>query len=186
MSPDFDFFEPFLSEIEAQQLFDELDDIPWRTDTIQIFGKSHPIPRLQQWFGDRSYTWSGIKMDPIPWESLLLQIKKKIEKKAQLEEGYFNSCLVNLYRDGQDCVGWHADDEPEFGRNPTIASLSLGAARDFLFRRKDDHSAKVKLRLTNGSLLVMRGDCQEEWHHSLPRRKGVSRARINCTFRRVL
>lgn len=174
----------FLSRPEADAALAELRSaVAWRQDTIRIFGKVHPVPRLQQWFGDPglSYRWSGIAMDPMPWTPLLSALRNRIEEATGKRP---NSVLANLYRDGNDTVGWHADDEPELGPNPFIASLSLGAERDFVLRRRvRDGRADVSLALPHGSLLVMQGPTQANWLHSLPRRKKVAADRINLTFR---
>lgn len=174
----------FLSRPEADAALAELRSVVgWRQDTIRIFGKVHPVPRLQQWFGDPglSYRWSGIAMDPVPWLPTLSALRGRIEEATGKRP---NSVLANWYRNGNDTVGWHADDEPELGLNPFIASLSLGADRDFVLRRRvRDGQADVPLALRHGSLLVMQGPTQTNWIHSLPRRKKVSADRINLTFR---
>ena len=109
-----------------------------------------------------------------------------LDRINQACDARFNGCLLNLYRNGEDRMGWHADDEPELGPQPVIASISLGAARDFRLRRKDRSTAPFNLRLAHGSLLCMGGDTQAHWQHSLPRRTRVTTPRINLTFRRVL
>ncbi len=175
----------FLAAKEAAALFAQLHEVvPWRHDTIRVYGREHPLPRLQQWFGDpeRSYTWSGIEMQPLPWTPVLRVLRDRV---ADAVGAAFNSVLLNLYRNGHDTVGWHADDEPELGSTPTIASVSLGAERDFALRRKDRAGDSVVVPLPPGSLLVMSGATQANWQHALPRRKRVQRARINLTFRHV-
>jgi len=156
--------------------------VPWRQDQIRVYGKTHDLPRLQQWYGDSgtTYTWSGIKMDPLPWSPELEDVRTKIEA---LTGWRANSVLLNYYRNGKDTVGWHADDEPELGTDPTIVSLSLGADRDFLLRPKGDRSGeKIKISLEDGSLLVMSGETQTNWEHCLPRRSFAGE-RVNATFR---
>lgn len=161
--------------------------VDWRRDEIRVFGRSHPIPRLHQWYGDAgtTYRWSGLTMRALPWLPPLQDIRACVERATGAR---FNSVLVNLYRDGRDSMGWHADDEPELGERPVIASLSLGATRDLLLRRKarQPRERPRRIALSHGSLLVMRGDTQEGWQHSLPRRKRVDEPRINLTFRYVL
>ena len=174
----------FMNTPSAWSMLERLTaDIPWRQDTIRMFGKTHNVPRLQQWFGDDglTYTWSGIEMDPAPWPSSLLEVRAEVEKQAETQ---FNSVLANLYRDGDDVVGWHADDEPELGPDPVIASVSLGAERDFVLRhnRRND-VPNVTITLPHGSLLVMSDGTQRNWQHTLPRRKRIDTPRLNLTFR---
>ncbi|MFT4628280.1 MAG: alkylated DNA repair dioxygenase AlkB [Myxococcota bacterium] len=160
-------------------------EIPWRQDCIRIFGKEHPLPRHQQWFADDGlvYTWSGIRMVPAPWTPTLLDIRRRLQQDTGV---YYNTVLANLYRDGHDTVSWHADDEPELGECPLIASLSFGAERDFLLRHRERTDLdRVCVSLSHGSLLLMGGATQRFWEHSLPRRKRVTAPRINLTFRRV-
>lgn len=174
----------FLDSASATSYFNELvSTIPWRQDQIRVFGKKHDLPRLQQWYGEPGtvYIWSGVKMTPEPLTPALTRLKSLIE----LTTGNtFNSLLANLYRNGDDTVGWHSDDEPEFGELPIIASLSLGASRDFVLRHKHRSDiSTLKISLTSGSLLVMSGDTQENWQHAVPRRATVKSPRINLTLR---
>ena len=129
-----------------------------------------------------NYTYSGIPCEPNPWNKGLSWLKEKAE---ELAEHQFNSALLNWYRDGSDTLSWHADDEKELGKNPTIASVSLGETRDFILRKKDDHSCKLKFALSHGSILIMKGELQEHWQHSVPARKRVDKSRINITFRKI-
>jgi alkylated DNA repair dioxygenase AlkB len=141
---------------------------------------------LQQWFGDAglNYTWSGIRMEPLPWTSILDEIRSRAEEAAKER---FNTVLLNLYRTGDDTVAWHSDDERALGPTPIIASVSLGAERDFVLRHRDrDDVEEVKIVLPHGSLLLMQGKTQAMWKHALPRRRGVTSERINLTFRRVV
>jgi alkylated DNA repair dioxygenase AlkB len=159
--------------------------VPWRQDTIKFYGKEHPLPRLQQWFGDAglTYTWSGIAMKPEQWTTDLLSIKSKVEEVARET---FNTVLVNFYRNGNDTVSWHSDDEKALGPRPIIASVSLGAEREFVLRHKTRKDlAPVPILLTHGSVLLMSGDTQREWEHTLPRRKLIADGRINLTFRKI-
>jgi alkylated DNA repair dioxygenase AlkB len=162
----------------------QFKNIRWKQDSISLFGKRSPLPRLTSWYGDsgKPYTYSGIRSTPNEWNKGLLYIKQKVEACAGVE---FNSVLLNWYRDGQDKISWHADDEVELGRNPVIASVSFGATRDFLIRNKDDHKLKLSFPLRHGSLLVMAGELQHHWQHSVPPRKLVSESRFNLTFRRI-
>jgi alkylated DNA repair dioxygenase AlkB len=175
----------FLSNQEAEAFFVALRrEVPWRQDRIKFYGKEHPLPRLQQWYGDPqlAYTYSGIRMTPEPWSPLLLSLKQRVEATSKSS---LNTVLLNLYRDGNDTVSWHADDEPELGPTPVIASVSLGATRDFVLRHKTRKELEVTIALQHGSLLVMAGETQSHWRHSLPRRKGRVGERINLTFREV-
>jgi alkylated DNA repair dioxygenase AlkB len=148
---------------------------------IVVYGKEHPQPRLTAWYGPVSYTYSNLQWGARELPSALL---KSLQEKVEAHVGCkLPTMLANLYRDGSDRIGWHADDEPLFGDDPVIASLSFGAARDFKMRRKVDHKEKLSFALTDGSLLVMPAGTQREWEHSLPKRARVSEPRINLTFR---
>lgn len=177
----------FMPPEPAQALFTRLlNEVPWHQDKIRVYGKTHDVPRVHQWYGDEgsTYSWSGVHMRPLPWTPLLTDVKDRVERQIGQR---FNSVLVNLYRDGNDSVGWHADDEPELGECPCIASVSLGAVRDFVIRPKEKAkrpAETVKIELPHGSLLFMYGYTQANCEHSLPKRKGVG-PRINLTFRRV-
>lgn len=169
---------------DCEQMFATLAaEIAWRQDSATIFGRHHLLPRLTAWYGDpgKTYRYSGISMEPLPWTPTLRQIKAAIETIAQVE---FNSVLLNFYRHGQDSMGWHSDDEPELGPNPVIGSVSFGGCRRFLLRHKTDQSiSKVEVHLTNGSLLLMQGPTQHFWQHHVPKTKRHVDPRINLTFR---
>ena len=173
----------FFSNIEANKYFNLLKkEIQWRKDNIKIFGKIYPQPRLTALYANnnKSYSYSNIKMQPITFTPTLFDIKSKIEKRLNSQ---FTSCLLNLYRNGQDSNGWHADNEKELGLNPVIASLSLGAERVFHMKHRNDKKEKLKINLTNGSLLVMRGKTQHHWLHQIPKTRKKVEERINLTFR---
>ncbi|MCH4823488.1 alpha-ketoglutarate-dependent dioxygenase AlkB [Gramella lutea] len=157
----------------------------WRHDKIKMFGKEIYQPRLSQFFGEsnKDYTYSGLKMNPVTFTKDLEEIRKKCNKTTNIN---FNVCLANLYRDGSDSMGWHADDEKELGKNPTIASVSLGAERMFHFKHKFIKTARYKIKLKHGSLLIMKGTTQEFWKHQLPKTKRQVGPRINLTFRKIL
>lgn len=159
-------------------------NIQWKQDIIKLYGKTIPLPRLTAWYGDggKSYTYSGITSMPNEWNKGLLYLKEKIESFVGVE---FNSVLLNWYRDGEDYLNWHADDEKELGLNPVIASINFGETRDFLIRKNDDHAKKLSIPLTHGTLLLMRGELQHHWQHCVPKRKGVRGSRFNLTFRRI-
>ena len=167
---------------QAWSLYEQLLAlIDWRQDTITVYGKAHLTPRLSCWMGDpwMSYRYSNHTMLPVPWSALVLQIKEQVESNTNQR---FNSVLLNYYRDGQDSNSWHSDDEPELGDDPIIASLSLGASRDFQLRHKTKNHLKHTLALENGSVLLMRGGTQTHWQHQLPKRAHAE-GRINLTFR---
>ncbi len=182
---DIKYLPNFVDAVEAEAWFQFLlQDITWRQDVITVYGKRHLTPRLSCWMGETwmSYRYSQHTMSPCPWQELPMQIKKRVEAASN---EHFNSVLINYYRDGRDSNGWHSDDEPELGPNPSIASLTLGAARDFQLREKSDHSNKLVFNLAPGSLLLMRGTTQSRWQHQVPKRKHAE-ARINLTFRQML
>src|SRR5260221_11733714 len=142
-------------------------EIPWRQENILVWGKLYSQPRLVAWYGDSGsdYTYSGIKLPPIPWTDLLLDIKNRVETLTAMN---FNSVLLNYYRDNRDSMGFHSDDEPELGRGPVIASVSLGEERTFIMKHKVNKRAKpVRIRLASGRLLLMKGQTQHHWKHGI-------------------
>ena len=159
-------------------------NIRWKQQSLKMFGRQIDLPRLTAWYGDvgASYSYSGIESEPEPWNDALLYLKRKIES---CTENSFNSVLLNWYRDGEDHLSWHSDDEPELGKNPVIASASFGAPRDFLLRRINNRKQKLIIPLVHGSLLVMSGALQHHWEHSIPKRKRIDSPRFNLTFRNV-
>lgn len=177
-------FKQFYPPDQAEYLLTELlNKLPWQEEKIFIFGKWVKVPRLMCWFGDpeAEYTYSGVKHTPLPWTPELLLMKAAIEQHCQHQ---FNSVLANLYRDGQDSMGCHADNEKELGLNPVIASLSLGDERVFkLHHNKKKHH--LDLILGSGDLLLMAGTLQHHWVHSIPKTKKPKSSRINLTFRLV-
>lgn len=174
----------FIPQDEADRLYDYfVKNINWKGGTIQIFGKIHDIPRKQAYFADQGldYGYSGKRLNTQDWDEEVLKLKEQLNTSFNIE---LNACLLNLYRDGKDSNGWHADDEAELGKNPVIASISLGEERDFLIKHKETGDSK-KLLLEHGSLLIMGGAMQHHWKHALPKRKKVVNPRVNLTFRRV-
>ena len=174
-----------MSYHEANQLFDTLKkNIIWEKQKIKLYGEVHDVPRLTAWYGDpnKSYIYSGIKLNTNPWNAALLKIREKIEKISKIK---FNSVLLNLYRSGSDSVSWHSDDEPELGRNPVIGSLSLGETRQFQMKHKFNRDLKQKILLQHGSFLLMRGKTQHHWLHQIPKRNNLKGERINLTFRLI-
>ena len=161
-----------------------ISEVRWRSDVIRLFGRDVPIPRLTAWYGDqgRVYTYSGIRLEPLTWTPLLADLRDRAGAAAGTS---FNSVLANLYRNGSDSVGWHADDEPELGIDPVIASLSFGATRSLQMRRRDGtHRAVVDLR--DGDLMVMQGLAQALWMHRVPKVSREVGPRVSLTFRSVL
>lgn len=171
------FFER--SDIYLERLFSE---VQFSQNQMRIWGKEVTLPRLECWYGESEYTYSGMTLKPHPWSSTVLEIKNQIEN---LLHESFNSCLVNLYRNGDDYVGPHADDEKELGKNPVIASVSFGASRKFLMKHRLEKQMKHELLLHSGDLLVMKGEFQHSWTHSLPKMKKELNPRINLTFRKI-
>lgn len=176
----------WLTSEESQTLFESLrQNVAWEQSTIKLYGKTVKIPRLNAWYGDPGcrYEYSGRSFEPQPWLPELEKLRQNLEKNTTYR---FNSVLVNCYRDGNDSVGWHSDDEPELGRNPVVASISLGAEREFQLRhRHNSDRDKCKLNLTDGSLLLMAGELQHYWHHQIPKTRRPVGERINLTFREI-
>tara|TARA_R110000782_G_scaffold182437_6_gene272739 strand:- start:85443 stop:86054 length:612 start_codon:yes stop_codon:yes gene_type:complete len=161
-------------------------DIPWRQESITLFGKTHLQPRLLCWMGDEgcAYRYSGRSFAPEPWHGHVAALRERVETLAQAR---FNSVLLNLYRNGSDSMGFHADDEPELGERPVIASVSLGAERIMHFRHRHDRGISAqRVALVDGSLLIMRGDMQANWKHAIPKTRQAIGPRVNLTFRRIV
>lgn len=158
------------------------EDVPWEVHRIRMFGRQVDSPRLSCWMGDPAarYRYSGTEFVPQPWHPALLPLRDQL---AAFCGHAFNSVLLNRYRDGDDGMGWHSDNEPELGPAPVIASLSLGAGRRFLLRRRDDHAKKAEVLLDHGDLLVMGGQTQRLYQHSLPKSARPLAERLNLTFR---
>ena len=178
-------YRQFFSAEDGHLFYQELSSgLEWSQDQLQIGGRQIPIPRLQCWVGDAeaNYGYSGIQLTPRPFTDLLHLIKERVEFASQCE---FNSVLANLYRDGQDSVGWHSDDEPELGANPKIASVSLGGTRRFGLKPKTGSSGLVHIDLHNGDLLIMAGKTQHYWRHQIAKTRKPSKPRINLTFRKI-
>ena len=175
----------FFNEEEANIILKTLyQEINWQQDIIKIFGKTHAVPRLQAFYGNEGfdYSYSNIKLKTNLWTPTLLNIKAKVEAFCQHT---FTSVLANLYRNGQDSNGWHADDEAELGKNPVIASLSFGAVRKFQLKNKEDKNIKQKVDLAHGSLLLMKGGTQHYYKHQLSKTAKKVDKRINLTFRKI-
>ena len=161
-----------------------LNDLNWEKGFIKIFGKTHQIPRLQSWYADNGieYTYSGKKLKRHNWNETLIEIKGEIEKITSFK---FNSVLANLYRDENDSIGLHSDNEKELGINPVIASLSLGESRDLYFKHKNIKKS-LNIPQKNGQLIVMHGETQKYWKHEIKKTKKLKKPRINLTFRNII
>lgn len=186
------FIHNWLSQSEADEYFHRLRaNTAWEQSTITIAGRAVLIPRLNAWYGDAgmSYRYSGTRFEALPWTSEIAQLRTKAQETAGQFCGpvqfTINSALLNLYRDGNDSVGWHADNEPELGPEPQIASVSLGATRRFVLKHRRKKEQKLELELTSGSLLLMLGDLQRHWLHAVPKTRKPVGQRINLTFRQV-
>lgn len=185
--PDADvrYYPEFFGREKADELFSVLRrDTQWQQDEMTVFGKTHPQPRLTAFYGKegRPYSYSGIAMYPHAWTSPLIFIKDEIQEVCPAP---FTSVLLNLYRDGKDSNGWHADNEKELGRDPVIASVSLGAGRWFQLRHNAKRECRQKIFLEHGSLLIMAGATQRFWKHQIPKTATDIGERINLTFRMV-
>jgi alkylated DNA repair dioxygenase AlkB len=179
--------EGFLSPMAAASALAALrETVPWRQEHVVLFGRRIAQPRLSCWMGDdgATYTYSGASFEPAPWVPAVSDVRARVEAATGQR---FNSVLLNLYRDGADSMGFHADDEPELGPAPVIGSVSLGASRRFVLRPKKrrGEAPAMRLSLDDGSLLVMRGETQRFWVHGVPKEPRVDAARVNLTFRRI-
>lgn len=158
------------------------DAVTWEQTRVRAFGKMYPTPRLTAWYGGASYTYSGIRHEPAAAPPVVEALRARLSADLGVE---FNSVLCNLYRGGRDSVAWHSDDEPELGREPVIASVSLGASRVFQVRSRGDIRRVWTVRLDHGDLLVMRGHSQRDYEHRVPKCR-CDDPRVNLTFRRIV
>jgi alkylated DNA repair dioxygenase AlkB len=175
----------FFSSEEAQMLFERFEnELAWKHQSIQIFGKEVMQPRLTAWYADAGlhYTYSGRKHEPEPWHPALLELRHRLSASFNIP---LNSVLANYYRQGSDSMGWHSDDEPELGKEPGIVSVSLGEKRRFLIRRRQDFKSKWEISAEHGSVLFMNGRSQHDYQHAIPKEARVKAARINLTFRYI-
>jgi alkylated DNA repair dioxygenase AlkB len=180
------YYPDFFTKSRADQIFSELQNgLQWKQEPIWMFGKQVMQPRLTSLYGnpDQPYGYSGIKMDPLAWTPVLLAIKRQIQNLTGVD---FTHVLCNYYRDGQDSMGWHRDNEPILGKNPCIASVTFGATRLFQLRDYFSKKEKIELPLSHGSLLVMTEESQHYWEHQIPKTKKPLGPRINLTFRKLL
>jgi alkylated DNA repair dioxygenase AlkB len=177
------YYPHFFDQKVADDIFSQLKtDIPWQQDNITVFGKTHLQPRLTALFGNdgKPYSYSNIKMQPHSWTLLLQKIKSYVESVSEVN---FTTVLLNLYRDGKDSNGWHADNEKELGNNPIIASVSFGTERIFQLKHNTIPELKQNIVLEHGSLLLMKGTTQHFWKHQIPKTMKPIGSRINLTFR---
>ena len=151
----------------------------WRCDVVTVWGKQHPQPRLTAWHGEAAYAYSGLTLAPQPFTPLQHALREAVEAASGHR---FNSVLLNYYRDGRDSMGMHSDNEAELGPNPTIASVSFGATRTFVLQHKTGKQ-RIKIALTDGSLLLMAGSLQHHWVHGIPKIARFAGPRVNLTFR---
>jgi alkylated DNA repair dioxygenase AlkB len=176
----------FIDYGKSIELFDNLKKVvQWEQESLWIAGKERQVPRLVAWYGEpeAKYRYSGRLHQPMSWIEPLDSLRKSLENELKTT---FNSVLCNLYRNGQDSMGWHADDEKELGAEPVIASVSLGASRYFHLKHKTESKMRHKILLTSGSLLIMKGTTQQFWLHQVPKEPKVTQPRINLTFRQII
>lgn len=163
-----------------------LTELPWQSDVVTLFGKTHITSRQIVWMGDSTYQYSGHSRQALAWTDTVQHLKHYVEQQL-FNIGIhtnFNSCLLNYYPSGDDGMGYHADDEKELGHQPVIASLSLGATRKFVLKHKKTQE-KVELSLESGQLIVMHGDTQKFWKHTVTKTKTVLDGRVSLTFRKM-
>jgi alkylated DNA repair dioxygenase AlkB len=176
------FYPAFFSKAESDLYLKTIkENIEWKQESMNMYGKQVNFPRLTAWYGDndKPYSFSGITLEPKSWSKELIAIKEKIEPISKV---VFNSVLLNLYRSGNDSISWHTDAEKELGINPVIASVNFGATRKFQLRHIHTKE-KLEIELTHGSLLIMQGELQHYWQHQVPKTSKVVDERINLTFR---
>lgn len=180
-----DFLPHWLDAATADLWLTELSaQTPWQQPQVQLYGRHYPVPRLVAWYGDAeaSYRYSGLTHQPLPWTPLLAEIRARLVEAVGQP---LNGVLLNYYRDGNDSMGWHSDDEVELGANPLVASLNLGGTRRFDLRRKGQSRIEHSLVLNHGSLLVMSGPTQHYWQHQVAKTRSACAPRLNLTFRLI-
>lgn len=176
----------FLAQLELRLPNDEIlallvAETAWRSEVITLWGKQYPQPRLTAWHGEKTYTYSGLRLEPLPFTPLQQEILAAVQTASGRR---FNSVLMNYYRDGRDSMGMHSDDEPELGREPAIASVSFGAERTFILQHKRSRQ-RLKVALTDGSMLLMAGSLQHNWTHGINKITRAVGPRVNLTFRLI-
>lgn len=183
---DLSYYPQLFSAPQAHNLYHRLlNEICWKQESVVIYGQRHLLPRLQSWIGDpqQTYQYSGQVFHP---SACPPTVRMLLNTMNQLLPYEFNSVLANYYRDGNDSMGWHSDNEKELGASPVIASLSFGISRDFAVRKAGDSKQHLVLPLNAGSLLIMKAGMQSRWQHALPKRKRITAGRINLTFRKMV
>jgi len=179
---EFTFIPDFFTSVESDSYFRILrSESDWKQESMNMYGKKIPFPRLTAWYGDsdKPYSFSGLTLQPSPWTKDLIEIRDKIKTLANV---VFNSVLLNLYRNGNDSISWHTDAELELGLNPVIASVNFGSTRTFQLRHLKTKQ-KIEIELEKGSLLIMSGELQHYWQHQVPKTSKLVGERINLTFR---
>jgi alkylated DNA repair dioxygenase AlkB len=179
------YFSNAFNSLEADNFLKLIiDETEWKQPSLKIFGRKIKQPRLSALYADNKipYTYSKFTHYGLPWKSNILKVKEKVQKITDL---FFNSALVNYYRDGQDSMGWHSDNEPELGKAPIVASVSFGEARKFNLKHRSDKNLKESILLDHGSILLMSGDIQNNWLHQISKSKKSMGPRINITFRTI-
>jgi len=179
------YYGKILTFEEASGYFHSLlQNTPWKNDEVVVFGKHIVTKRKTAWYGDSNYVYiySNTIKQALPWTRELLNLKQIVENRSNTK---FNSCLLNLYHDGNEGMGWHSDDEKSIEENSTIASVSFGAERKFSFKHKQNKKI-ISVLLEHGSLLLIKEVTQKNWLHSLPKSKKITLPRINLTFRRMV
>ncbi|MCL1146129.1 alpha-ketoglutarate-dependent dioxygenase AlkB [Shewanella sp. 10N.261.52.F9] len=184
LSPPCTLIKGYLNLKQQNALLKEADSYPLTRPEVMVYGKSHPIPRSQIWFADLGcdYFYSGLFIEAQPWPHYAQKLRHKLEREFGLLS---NGVLVNRYANGHESMGWHSDDEKEIAPSSDIASVTVGASRDFFVRHKQTQQ-KHCFYLESGDLLIMHWPMQKDWEHSLPKRLKVSESRINFTFRQLI
>lgn len=175
-------FPAWMNAIDSEKWKKKIkDNLKWEQPLVRVYGSSHVVPRMTTFLAEKNinYRYSGLIHYGNGWPNWFCPLLMMVTSACKAN---FNGCLINLYRNGNDRMGWHSDDEYEINSTEPIASLSFGASRDFFFKHRNENVKKV-LSLHDGDLLVMHPSCQENWIHSLPMRKRIDKARINLTFR---
>lgn len=178
------YYEKAIPENKIKQLFDELlHHISWENERVVMFGKEIITKRKVAFYSDPSiaYTYASRTKVGLPWKETLVTLKNMVES---ITKEKYNACLLNLYHNGEEAMGWHCDNEKEILANSSIASLSIGASRKFSFKHKETKET-ISIQLENGSLLEMKGPIQQHWWHALPKSKKITESRINLTFRQM-
>jgi len=185
LPPGFVYIPNFMDKQTANDAYEYLfSNLTWQQPILEVYGKKHLVPRLQCWMGEvgSHYQYSGKLFKSTGWDPYVLGIKKLVEEQTNKR---FNSALVNLYRNGQDKMGWHADDEKELGVSPAVVTVSLGVQRTFQFKH-NTQGETVNLELETGSLLLMQPGIQASYKHAVPARQKIQQGRISLTFRNIL